>query len=923
MGKRGEILYALRQILNDDEWKSLPSLIREKRNGMLRESARTPTNYGDTVWKAIEKREKKTLEGKLREEQQQKEREQDKSKKEQGVRQFQKERKLREEQRARQKQKALEPVTACFESDFLRADSVYDEKCSAVISREEYDTEKTNFVQSWAKNNTKSGLLVDKEQAKAISSYGAHVQVVARAGSGKTTTLVNRAIFLQEHCRIPPNQIMLLAFNKKAVKEIEKRLKKYFSGLKEHCHNEQPLFPHVMTFHALAYRIVHPEEPLLYGEPKSRSIQSVIDDYLRDPGYKDKIRALMLNHFRADWERIVEGGYGKEKGDFIEYRRSLPNVGLGGEYLKSYGEKLIADFLFEHDIRYQYENFFWWKGINYRPDFTVFLTAESGIIIEYFGLSGDSDYDEQTKEKREYWKSKKSWKLLEITPKDVCMGREQFFLTFKQKLSKKGVPCTPLPEDEIWRRIKDRAIDGFTEAARGFIERCRKLSYTPKELNKLIHSRSDLSSVEEQFLEIAQHLYGAYLDRLNATGEDDFDGLMQRAVNNISEGQTIFESKSGRGDLKEIRYIFIDEYQDFSDLFFKLVDATREKNDRIEFFCIGDEWQAINRFAGSDLKFYKNFQQYFSPSCELHLHTNYRSSKSIVELGNALMEGLGEPSKTDKSDNGTILLVDLKNFTPSNRENERHAGDKITPAVLRLISKLLSDDKNVVLLSRTNTFKKNELDSYSDKIRSYFPEELRDRISTSTVHKYKGLEKGAVIILDAVLRRYPLIHPDWIFTRILGDDIEGIISEEKRLFYVALTRAKDTLIILTQEPKAPFLQDITSRITLDCVDWDSYPSVKDENRRLTVQVVGDTYSIRGLLKASGYRWDARIKIWQKSFLEEGFSPKTLKNSIWAEVANEIGIRIVDNHDSLVGAYAIHSGQWKKIHNYKTASNIRS
>ena len=194
-----------------------------------------------------------------------------------------------------------------------------------------------------------------------------------------------------------------------------------------------------------------------------------------------------------------------------------------------------------------------------------------------------------------------------------------------------------------------------------------------------------------------------YLERLSATGEEDFDGLMQRAAKSIQNGQAIFERKSGKGDLVNIRYMFIDEYQDFSDLFLKLVDAIRTQNDRIEFFCVGDDWQAINGFAGSDLQFYENFHRYFTPSCELYISTNYRSSKSIVAIGNALMDGLGKPAESYKPDNGTILLGYLDEFKPSNRENERHNGDEITPAVLRLVSKLLATDKNVVLLSRKNT----------------------------------------------------------------------------------------------------------------------------------------------------------------------------------------------------------------------------
>jgi len=916
-----DILKSLRHILNDNEWIFLPTLIKEKRDGKLRQFAKEKLRQ-EAERKAKEKETKRREQEKLRREAEKTAKEEEAKREEQRARKAQ----LEAEKKRLKKEKALARVRECFEQDFLGADSIYEKQYSQTVSRNEYETEKLRFVQSWIKGNTKNEL--DSEQAQAISTYGKHIQVIARAGSGKTTTLVNRAIFLQKHCHIPPNQMILLAFNRKAAEEIKERLEKCFGDS----------VPYVMTFHALAYAIVHPEESLLYDDPasnskaKSRSLQSVIDDYLLNPKYKEKIRALMLEHFRTDWERIVAGGYDREKAELLEYRRSLPNVSLRGEYLKSYGEKLIADFLFEHNIPYKYERNYWWNGVNYRPDFTIFLSAESGIIIEYFGLAGESDYDELTEEKRRFWKNKQAWKLLEICPRNVFAGRDQFFDIFKQLLEEKGVKCARLTEDEIWHLIKDRAIDRFTSTTAGFIQRCRKLSLTPSQLDHRIQSHNDLSSVEEQFLKIAKHLYSAYLNRLYATGEEDFDGLMHRAAKSIQEGQTVFERKSGKGDLRDIRYMFIDEYQDFSHLFLNLVEAIRSKNDGIEIFCVGDDWQAINGFAGSDLQFYENFQRYFYPARELYISKNYRSSKLIVALGNALMYGLGKPAEAHKSDTGTILLGYLENYKPSSRENERHAGDEITPAVLRLVSKLLTTDRDVVLLSRKNTLpwyvnyestqssKKNGLDAYCGLIRSFFPEGLRNRISTSTVHKYKGLQNDAVIVLDAVLRSYPLIHPDWIFTRVLGDNIEKIVSEERRLLYVALTRAVATLIILTEgQSISPFLQETKSKLKFDEINWDNFSPLKDENKRMTVRVGnlnqhnnGATLAIKDQLKASGYRWDSRNKVWQKSFLEDGFSIENLEKSIWSPVANEIYVHVVDDNESLVDKYAIHSGQWKPL-----------
>ena len=817
------------------------------------------------------------------------------------------------------KKPALLRIKECLKNDFLNADRVYQEKISRIVTLEEYETEKINFVQSWARKHTDTKL--DDEQALAVSTYNTHLLVIARAGSGKTTTLVNRAIFLQKHCRIPPNQMIILAFNKKAVETIEERLK-------AHLGND---IPYVMTFHALAYAVVHPEKGLLYddsisnSQAKSRVLQTVIHDHLQDPTYKNKIRNLMLEHFRSDWVRIIEGGFDKAKKDMLKFRRSLPNVSLRGDYLRSYGEKLIADFLFEHDILYMYERNFWWGGINYRPDFTIFQSKDSGIVVEYFGMKGNPDYDELTEEKRKYWKQKSNWTLLEISPQHIASGHDHFYEYFKELLKGNGIKCTRLPENEIWRRVREIAIHRFTKTTVGFIQRCRSLSLTPQQLEKRISTHRSLNSVEEQFLNIALHLYQAYLKRLNETGDEDFDGLMQHAARLIKAGQTKFERKSGKGDIRGIYYIFIDEYQDFSDLFNKLIEAIRSQKQDIEFFCVGDDWQAIYGFAGSDLQFFEKFQKYFTLSRELHISTNYRSNKSIVTLGNALMDGLGRPARAHKSETGTVLLGYLDDFKPSGREKERHAGDKITPVVLRIISKELPTDRNVVLISRKNMLpwyinfeaqysnQRNDLEAYLDLVRSYFPKKSRKRIMISTAHRYKGLQNNVVVVLDAVNCSYPLIHPDWIFTRVLGDNLEKITLEERRLFYVTLTRAVESLIILTEKSSiSPLLEDILSKQNVSKVNWKKYPPMKDIDSRLTVLIEGDTYAIKDQLKASGYQWDPNAKVWHKSFINDGFLQRVLQESIWSSTANNINVKIVDDHESLVAEYHINNGQWETL-----------
>ncbi len=819
-------------------------------------------------------------------------------------------------------QSLLKTLEGIFERDFLGAKSFYEFNCAEYIPFSDFEQRRSNFVKLWISKEL--GLELDDEQSKAIGALEGHIQVVARAGSGKTRTLVSRALFLQKHCGVSPHEMLLLAFNRKAAYEIRDRLTKQLQGS----------IPHVMTFHALAYALVHPEEDILFNEPdgeqsKSRALQTVIDDYLRDPDYWGEIRDLMTAHFREDWERIITGGYDKSPEEILKYRRSLPRESLRGEYVKSFGEKIIADFLFEHGINYKYERSFWWSGINYRPDFTIFTGNNQGVIIEYFGLKGDPDYDEMSDKKRQYWENRNSWQLLEFYPDDLTKNSiEGFYTLLKKSLEKCQIPCCRLSEEEIWLCIKDRAIDRFTTAMENFIQRCRKLLLSVEDLAKIIANHTCTNDVEERFLELARVFYQAYLERLQATGEEDFDGLMQRSSELVESGQTVFRRKSGNGDLKNLRYIFIDEYQDFSKLFHCLIEAIRKQNSDVQIFCVGDDWQAINGFAGSDLSFYRNFEISFQPCTKLPISTNYRSADSIVRVSNQLMRGMGDPARESSKLLGKVEIANLSDFKPLPVEQEDHPGDDFTPAILRLISKAFHHDKSVVLLSRKNSLpwyinygerrkSRGQLDNFLELLRSKFPETFREKINISTTHKYKGLEKEIVIILDAVPRSYPLLHPDLMFTFALGSSIEGAVDEERRLFYVALTRAIEHLFILTESNNiSPFVEDLQNRVNIPVLDWSVYDPVVGETKRITVKVTNQngrgsngTFTIRELLRAEGYEWDSRLRTWWRNYSAQDFSVQSFfANTQWILHADGIQLQFYNDLENVLASYVIDRGQ---------------
>ena len=133
----------------------------------------------------------------------------------------------------------------------------------------------------------------------------------------------------------------------------------------------------------------------------------------------------------------------------------------------------------------------------------------------------------------------------------------------------------------------------------------------------------------------------------------------------ISRGESKFARKRGQGDLNKLKFALIDEFQDFSELFNLIIQKIRDVNSSLQVFCVGDDWQAINGFAGSNLKYFKNFESYFHPSPRLHVSTNYRSNKAIVDIGNRVMSGLGVAAKPYKQDEADLNLIDLSKFVPN------------------------------------------------------------------------------------------------------------------------------------------------------------------------------------------------------------------------------------------------------------------
>ena len=357
-------------------------------------------------------------------------------------------------------------------------------------------------------------------------------------------------------------------------------------------------------------------------------------------------------------------------------------------------------------------------------------------------------------------------------------------------------------------------------------------------------------------------------------------------------------------------------------------------NPSIQLFCVGDDWQAINGFAGADLDYFESFKNSFPKSRILNLSSNYRSDKYIVDFGNQIMNGHGVPAKASHARQTRISIAYLDKIKPTPHEQEIHSGDLVTPALLRLLQEELEENRDVVILSRTNTIpyyvnqtssdvSSRKLDGYLAHIRSFFDEDLARRITISTSHRYKGREKKTVILLDAIERRYPFIHPDWVFSRILGSDLSSVMNEERRLLYVAATRAITKLIVLTEQREVTqFLNLQNFKDLVKEVKWENLAGPTSITKQVLV-LVGNSLHIRGdgtfplkeLLKSSGYEYiPGEWSHWRKAYVASSFSVEELRGELWAKndqsiTKSGIEARLIVSPNVEFARYSIEGELW--------------
>ena len=375
----------------------------------------------------------------------------------------------------------------------------------------------------------------------------------------------------------------------------------------------------------------------------------------------------------------------------------------------------------------------------------------------------------------------------------------------------------------IDENILDKVIDNyFYQKDKDFHKILNKFFNMPKdylELKKLIHTFINLfkaNNYKEEHWEyienkvkvepnrfmkkrnlflitIIKEIYIKYTSILEENGQIDFNDMINEATELIKEGYLY----------PKYDYIIIDEYQDTSFTRYYLLKELKEKN-HCHLLAVGDDWQSIYRFTGCNLEIFTEFNKYFPNSSISKIQTTYRNCQELIDVaGSFIMKNKKQFKKNLKSNKH--IKKPIKIFLYDKKEQFSELLDYILSPVGNL---------EIFILGRNNNdlkfLEKNDDYEYQDDILIYkkYPSNL---LRYFTVHKSKGLQCDKVILvnLENNLLGFPNQMNDDPILKYMSNKDFFPYEEERRLFYVALTRTKNEVYLFTpKKNKSIFVEEI-------------------------------------------------------------------------------------------------------------------
>lgn len=676
-------------------------------------------------------------------------------------------------------------------------------------------------------------IVLDDEQIRAILSDEDSALIIAGAGTGKTTTMTAKVKYLVDIKKVDPSKILVMSYTKKATQELEKRILGDFN-----------IPAHITTFHSLGYEYIRN----IFKNRKCSVVdfndrEAIFFDYFCEI-FKNKnklndildtfnITVTNMQWVFSKWFLQNYENYNTYEELILEYKKykinevkSLPNgikgyidywvekrinqeniITIQGELVKSASEAVIANFLYKNNILYSYEKIYTELMDNnkiYKPDFTIDIGGEE-IYIEYFGLD-DEKYNKNKKEKIKFHKEHNN-KFIELDKTPL----ENIEKELSIKLQEFGIKLNKRSDEEIYSRILDNnklsliypfknffydVIDVIKESInRDNYQRIIK-DYIEKLTSEKEQAKKQYSYINEFYIYYQRQLYGAEIYKF------DYSDLLYYANKYI-------ENLGINNDLN-FEYIIIDEYQDISQFKYELTKKTVDRN-HAKIYAVGDDWQSIYSFSGSRIEYIYNFKDYFKDAVIFRISRTYRNSQELLNVsGEFVMRNPDQIKKYLESSKHLDKPIEFIYFD-NGQEYET-----LKDIILNIHKN--NPTHNILVLGRTNAIIKRCFDT------DYFNDELGTKISFigyedidlegMTIHKSKGLTFDEVIVIG-LNKSFPSSYKEiyWITSLFRYPTINERIpyAEERRLFYVALTRTKNKVYLLVnrdEDKQSVFIREI-------------------------------------------------------------------------------------------------------------------
>lgn len=639
--------------------------------------------------------------------------------------------------------------------------------------------------------------LADEQRQACIRLEDANL-LVASAGSGKSATMVGKVAYVLEKRLHDPGEILVLAFGKTAADELKMRIARQLGV------PPGELNCRVTTFHALGLHIIkevegRPPQMVNWAE-KPAGEARFVDEIIKELVETDQeFRRLWIEILILFPKAHIPPAEFRTAEEYREYmadnngRRPKDIATLAGVYVQSLEEQRIVNWLWMHMIEFEYERQTETSDEDGTPRWLKpdFYYPASKTIHEHFAISADGtspfeNYVEHARLKRAAY-ARLGADLFETTSAQASDG--SLLDRLRAELVSRDISLDERPHEEMLKATAPVVLAHYKKIIGVCIKHIRASGLT---LDMLLEKAKSLHDPQraERFARVVSQITDAYTRKLDEQRRIDFDSMIGDAVRLVETGR--YRSP--------FSLILVDEFQDISDPRARLIKALKHQKPFTKLFAVGDDWQSIFRFTGSDITLFTQFEANFGASWQGRLECTYRCNQMLADTAAGFIQR--NPAQLTKKVRSTRPAIPRSiRAIPVKAGKNKTAFSAACLQVLSRLDTFLGTNAGVWRQPGRDKLKVLILWRYNmlDPFGRDPPEFANLAVDGLSFHRAKGLEADYTVLLDVSEGDYGVpsrIEDDELLNLVIPRPETFEYAEERRLFYVALTRASRGTFIL-------------------------------------------------------------------------------------------------------------------------------